>query len=893
MIALGFVALLLMNMAPRVPADAPAPNATGTVVVHVAFANFSQFHTVAYIPPLGSSGNGDLTCGTGSTCTNDTLIGTSKFTCGGGSTCFNDTMTNSTVTCNALSDCSGANYGDGSTTCPPLVATCSAGATSFSGSQACVTACSVVSNATLTCHANATCLTNAARGNATLICGGFGLCVNNTGTSNGTLTCGLNTTCKGNAVLGTSLVTCADTSTCTGNAADGNVNVTCNPGAVCKGNVALGNSTVQCMATSICENNHVLGNSTFTCNANAWCVNNTVMGNSSFVCGSGAVCKNNTIVDHAPPSAAAPPTPPAFSQALTIPFLDAENDWIVDGKITVEDTNDATIKEYCQAQGRTGHSRFIPSTGMDFTLHFNGTVACAAQNYTIRMIVNNHGLDNMEDLCNTPFRLDGNYSAGACTGKYCESALPGGSEADASGCEAIIHVGNLSAVMANPVMANFTGFGDGAYGFGYPGEYDAVVNTTTSIAYSNVPNLIVTGNPWLVRLDVKSLQLAYTGAPANPAGGDDWIIDAKVNATGDSCSSVVRTMQSRFFNSTSVNLLIRNATGCENQTLDLHIVPYLHLWDSYVDVNGNAAGVSIGGSVNCDSAAKCSESSAWGNGSIACSAFSLCKSESASGNGVVSCLTGASCENNTANGFAPRSVGVTVGPCPPQVGPNASLALPNGQEFSSFCDIRTNVTLTDRYDSGVLYADGTKDGQHDTNDGNLTYEVHVWKAFESDTVHIPFLLTPDSKDAYGNPDLGNTLASDWLLDGNATTSNASCDAQWRTSHSRYYTPRALDLTMYAPVGTNCFSSNVTIKLMPYSHTDDTPLDINPYDSTHCPALPAPTDPSKWQGCMLTLTWDPNSSPTWNQVDGAGDLNPSATTPEADATFGWMVSGGSP
>jgi hypothetical protein len=883
LIAFGITALLLINLIPPVPADSPSPTATGTVVVHVAFANFSQFHTVAYIPPLGSSGNGDLTCGTGSTCTNDTLYGNSKFTCGGGSTCFNDTMWNSTVTCNALAACSGAAYGDGSTACPPLVATCGASTSSTSGTQACATACSVVTNATLLCNANATCLTNAARGNGTLICGGFGTCVNNTGTGNGTLSCGLNTTCKSNAVLGTSLVTCADTSTCTGNAADGNVNVTCSLGAVCKGNVALGNSTIQCMSTSICENNHVLGNSTFTCSANAWCVNNTVVGNSSFMCGSGAVCKNNTIVDHAPPSAPAPPAPPAFSQALTIPFLDAENDWIVDGKITVEDSTDASITEYCQAQGRTGHSRFFPSTGIDFTLHFNGTAACATQNYTIRMIVNNHGLDNMEDLCNTQFSLNG-YPPGTCTGAYCESAAPGADEAAAAGCEAIIHIGNLSALAVNPMMANFTGFGDGAYGFGYPGEYDAVVNTTTSIAYSDVSNMVVTSNPWLVRLDIKSLQLEYTGGPpANPAGGDDWIIDAKVNATDGSCSSVVRTMQSRFFNSTSVNLLIRNATGCENQTLDLHIVPYLHLWDSYIDVNGNASGVSIGGSVTCDSAAKCSESSAYGDGSIACSALSLCKSEAASGNGVVSCLSGASCENNTANGYAPQSVGVTVGPCPPQVGPNASLEL-LGQELGSFCDVRTTVTLTDGADSGVLYADGTKDGQADTNDGNLTYEVHVWKSFDSNTTHLAFLLTPDAA-----PDLGSTLASDWLLDGNATTSNPLCSAQWRTSHSRYFTPRALDLTMYAPAGTSCFSSNVTIQLMPYSHTDDTPVDINRDDATQCPALPAPTDPTKWQGCMLTLTWDPSSPTPWQQKDGADDHQ----TGEANAKFGWMVTGGSP
>jgi hypothetical protein len=239
--------------------------------------------------------------------------------------------------------------------------------------------------------------------------------------------------------------------------------------------------------------------------------------------------------------------------------------------------------------------------------------------------------------------------------------------------------------------------------------------------------------------------------------------------------------------------------------------------------------------------------------------------------------------NNIVSGFRGVRGHVVVGPCPPQVGPNASLEL-LGQELGSFCDIRTTVTLTDGADSGILYADGTKDGQADTNDGNLTYEVHVWKSFDSNTTHLAFTLTPDAA-----PDLGSTLASDWLLDGNATTSNPLCSAQWRTSHSRYFTPRALDLTMYAPTGTNCFSSNVTIKLIPYSHTDDTPVDINPADSALCKPLPAPTDFNDWHGCMLTLTWNPSSATTWNQVDGSTD-NP---TGEADATFGWMVSGGSP
>jgi hypothetical protein len=239
--------------------------------------------------------------------------------------------------------------------------------------------------------------------------------------------------------------------------------------------------------------------------------------------------------------------------------------------------------------------------------------------------------------------------------------------------------------------------------------------------------------------------------------------------------------------------------------------------------------------------------------------------------------------NNIVSGFRGVRGHVVVGPCPPQVGPNASLEL-LGQELGSFCDIRTHVTLTDGADSGILYADGTKDGQGDTNDGNLTYEVHVWKSFDSNTTHLAFLLTPDAA-----PDLGSTLASDWLLDGNATTSNPLCSAQWRTSHSRYFTPRALDLTMYAPTGTNCFSSNVTIQLMPYSHTDDTPVDINPDDNDPCKALPAPTDRAAWVGCMLALTWDPSSPTAWQQKDGAADGVPG----EANAKFSWILTGGSP
>jgi hypothetical protein len=138
-------------------------------------------------------------------------------------------------------------------------------------------------------------------------------------------------------------------------------------------------------------------------------------------------------------------------------------------------------------------------------------------------------------------------------------------------------------------------------------------------------------------------------------------------------------------------------------------------------------------------------------------------------------------------------------------------------------------------------------------------------------------------------DPGALLAwNDGLLDGNATTSNPLCSAQWRTSHSWYYPPRALDLTMYAPLGTDCFSQNVTIQLLPYAHADDAPIDINPADDTPCRPLPAPTNPNDWQGCVLPFTWDPSSTPSWNQVDGAGDGVPG----EADATFGWIVSSSS-
>ncbi|MCA1813544.1 MAG: hypothetical protein LC624_06290, partial [Halobacteriales archaeon] len=783
---LGLVAVLLFNLVPVVPADAPPSNAEGTVVVHVAFAAFGQYHTVGYVPDTPNFGTGTITCGTGSTCENNTAYGSGKLTCSAGSTCKNDTSWNSTITCQAVSVCNNAAYGNGHTTCPPLVATCTAGATGSAGTKACAAACSSGTKAVLLCNPNATCLDSAARVNGTISVGIFSVSATNTASDRATLACGANVTCTGNAALGTSFIACVDTSTCTGNVAAVNANITCGIGAACKGNIANNESLLSCNTTALCENNHVLGNASFTCNANAWCVNNTVAGNVSFTCGSGAVCRNNTIVSYVGISAA-PPTPPTFSRAVTVPLVDSENDWIMDGNLSA-DTTDSTVKEYCQAQGRSGHSRFIESTGIDFTLHLNGTADCANANYNVTLLVNNHGLDQMEDLCNTQPK----DTTKDCAGKYCPPSpgAPSGSPFtnyfSPVGCEAHIRLGNLSNLAAHPVLANFTGFGDNDFGFGYPGEYDATVDTTTSVTFSDVTNIAVPGNPWLVRLDIQDFKLLFTGGPNNPPGGDDWNIDARVNATDGSCSSLVRTMHSRFIQPSRLDLLIRNATGCENQTLDLHVVPYTHLFDSFIDVNGDATGTSGAGTTTCDASASCSSNNAWGSGIVWCGPLTTCKSATAFGNGNVTCLAGSKCENDTAPGYSDHVGATQAGPCPPQIGPNATTQLPDGRAVGTLCDISTQIILTDGWYTGTQYANGTYDSQADSNDGNLTYNVSVLRAPDVNTTHIAFLLTPDIAN--------DPLENDWLLDGQATTSDPVCHAEWRTSHSRYYPPRGLDLT---------------------------------------------------------------------------------------------------
>lgn len=235
-------------------------------------------------------------------------------------------------------------------------------------------------------------------------------------------------------------------------------------------------------------------------------------------------------------------------------------DWIIDGQMDA-------LNQTCISNSRTGHSRYVAPLGLEFALRFNGTAQaadCVSATYTIRLVAQDHVDDSLLDL-------NGTHAGGP--GTICPTN-PAPAREQATYC-----TGTISFTLTGgPVTGSFNGTGDGNLG-----EQNAAFDYAVQVVSSDIPEVSEPAwSAWLVQLHVDNMSLLFLPDPQS----GDWLMDAEAaNSTGG-CAAESRTMHSRFFTPTQLDILIRDGSSCTNQSLRLRFVAYQHANDGPLDLNG-------------------------------------------------------------------------------------------------------------------------------------------------------------------------------------------------------------------------------------------------------------------------------------------------------------------
>jgi hypothetical protein len=239
-------------------------------------------------------------------------------------------------------------------------------------------------------------------------------------------------------------------------------------------------------------------------------------------------------------------------------------DWIVGGYIAAQ----PPLDQACRGDGRSGHSRFIDPSGIEFTIVMDGTADCLHAPYAIRLWANYHGNDDLIDLSEDP------------AADFCQWVLSGDPE-QAADC-----VGTIPyALLQGPMRGDIDGRRDGR-----TAEHDGILDYEARVVASTLPLpeavQLPEGPGWVVHVD-----LAGVVVDSPEPTESDWLFDGGLrSADGDpACATDYRTGHSLYQVPAYLDIVLYGGASCGGKTMQLKLIAYEHATDALLDVNGDPA----------------------------------------------------------------------------------------------------------------------------------------------------------------------------------------------------------------------------------------------------------------------------------------------------------------